>query len=87
MANCVSAGIEYSLLGFKNSWVINWDKRQDSAGYVVVDTRITKDIIRKGNLKFEAFLELTNLFNISYSEQSGIPMPGRWLKSGGRIEF
>ena len=84
----ISGGIEYTLFGFKNSWVLNYKKRVgDTNSSVVVDTKITKDIIRKKDLAFEVFLEVTNLFDTSYSEQSGIPMPGRWLKSGVRLEF
>ena len=84
----ITGGIEYKLFGFTNYWVLNYKKRVGSANSaVVVDTKLTKDIIRKKNLVFEAFLEVTNLFDSDYSEQSDIPMPGRWLKSGVRLEF
>jgi outer membrane receptor protein involved in Fe transport len=56
-------------------------------GYVVTDMKLSKSIIRKGKLGFEAFLEISNLFGTKYSEQSDIPMPGRWIKSGARFEF
>lgn len=84
----ISAGIDYYLFGFKNSWVLNYKKRVgDMSSSVVVDTKLTKDIIKRDGLRFEVFLEITNLFDEDYSEQSGIPMPGRWIKSGARIEF
>jgi iron complex outermembrane receptor protein len=84
----ISAGIDYSLFGFKNSWVLNYKKRvADTSSSVVVDTKLTKGIIKGDKLAFEAFLEITNLFDEDYSEQSGIPMPGRWVKSGVRLEF
>jgi len=84
----ISAGIDYSLFGFKNSWVLNYKKRVgDTSTSVVVDTKLIKEIIKKDKLAFEVFLEITNLFDEDYSEQSGIPMPGRWLKSGVRVEF
>ena len=84
----ISGGIEYSLFGFTNSWVLNYKKRiGDTSSSVVVDMKLTKEIIRKKGLTFEAFIEITNLFDTDYSEQSGIPMPGRWLKSGARLEF
>ena len=84
----ISAGMDYSLFGFKNSWILNYKKRVgDSSASIVVDMKLLKEIIRKNNLAFEAFLEATNLFDADYSEQSGIPMPGRWIKSGVRIEF
>jgi vitamin B12 transporter len=84
----ISAGIDYSLFGFKNSWVLNYKKRVgDMSSSVVVDTKLTKGIIKRDKLALEAFLEITNLFDEDYSEQSGIPMPGRWIKSGVRLEF
>ena len=84
----IAAGLEYNLFGFTNSWVLNYKKRvMDPSSSVVVDTKLTKSIIRKKSLSFELFLEITNLFDESYSEQSGIRMPGRWLKSGARLEF
>lgn len=84
----ISAGIDYSLFGFKNSWVLNYKKRVGPSNTcVVVDTKLIKGIIKKETIVFEVFLEITNLFDEDYSEQSGIPMPGRWIKSGVRIEF
>ena len=83
----LSTGIEYELLGFKNSWVLNFKKRIGQDPYVTADMKLSKDIIRKGKLNFTAFLEATNLFDTDYSEQSDIPMPGRWLKAGAHLEF
>jgi vitamin B12 transporter len=83
----ITAGVQWNILGFENSWALNYKKRIGDSGYVVVDTKVTKKIIKKDSLAFEAFLEITNIFNVSYSEQSDIPMPGRWIKSGGRLRF
>ena len=83
----ISTGLTADILGFKNSWVLNWEKREGSTGYIVADVKISKEIIKKEKLKMDAFFEITNLFNIAYSEQSGIPMPGRWIRSGARVEF
>jgi vitamin B12 transporter len=84
----ITAGIDCALFGFRNSWALNYKKRVgDTDVSIVVDTKLARDIIKKDKLKFEAFLEITNLLDEDYSEQSGIPMPGRWIKSGVRIEF
>lgn len=83
----IAAGARWDVLGFENSWVLNYKKRIGDSGFVVVDTKITKNIIRKDALALEAFLEITNIFDVSYSEQSDIPMPGRWIKSGARLKF
>ena len=39
------------------------------------------------SVDFEAFLEILNVFDVSYSEQSDIPMPGRLIRSGARLRF
>jgi len=83
----VSVGAGLKLFGFKNYWVLNYKKRVGQSGFIVVDTKLSKEIVHKGNIMFEAFIEASNLLDTDYSEQSSIPMPGRWLKSGARIEF
>lgn len=83
----ITAGVQWDILGFENSWALNYKKRVGSAAYIVVDTKIAKKIIKKGSLVLDAFLEITNIFDVSYSEQSDIPMPGRWIKSGTRLKF
>ncbi|MCX5686430.1 MAG: TonB-dependent receptor [Candidatus Omnitrophica bacterium] len=83
----ISFGIEYDIVGFKNSWVLNFKKRVGQAPCIVADFKLSKNIINKGKLNLTAFFEATNLFDTDYSEQSDVSMPGRWFKSGGRIEF
>lgn len=83
----MTSGLELDILGFKNIWFLNYKKRVGMAGYIVADTKITKDIIRKSGIVFQAFFEISNLFDTAYSEQSNVRMPGRWVKSGGRLEF
>lgn len=83
----ISGRLECEILGFKNYWVVNYKKRIGDSGFIVVDTKISKEIVRKGKVALEAFLSASNLFDIDYSEQSDISMPGRWIKSGGRLEF
>lgn len=83
----ISGGVDFDMLGFSNSWVLNYKKRVGDSGYIVVDMKLAKEIAKKKGLKVAAFLEISNLFDADYSEQSDIPMPGRWIKSGGRIEF
>ena len=82
---CATADCE--LFGFRNSWVLNYKKRVGGSESVVVDTKLSRDIVRKGKVAFEAYLEVTNLFDEDYEEQAGVEMPGRWIKSGGRLRF
>lgn len=83
----ITAGVEYGFLGFVQTWTANYKKRIGDSGYLVVDTRIAKEIIRKDALRLEAFLELSNIGDIDYSEIAGMPMPGRSFRSGARVEF
>jgi iron complex outermembrane receptor protein len=83
----LSCGTTLSIFGFRNSWVFNFKKRIGDSGYTTVDTKITKNIINKGALKMDAFFEITNIFDTDYSEQSDIQMPGRMIRSGGRLKF
>lgn len=83
----LSAGVELEASGFKNSWILNYKKRVGVPDFIVVDTKISKEIVRKGKVSFNAYIEVSNLFGVDYTEQSGIPMPGRWIKSGVSLEF
>ena len=83
----LSAGADFEASGFKNSWVLNYKKRTGDSGYIVVDIKLSKEIIRKGRVSFEAYIEVSNLFGADYSEQSDVPMPGRWVVSGARLKF
>ena len=83
----ITGGIEYNIFGFNNAWVLNYKKRIGDSGFMVVDTKISKYIFQKDKVTLEAFFDISNLFDIAYSEQSDIPMPGRWVKAGVKFEF
>ena len=83
----LTTGFEYNFLGFRNLWVMNVKKRVGDSGYVVVDTRVSKELVNKKGVVFEAFVDVTNLFDADYSEQSDIPMPPRAFKSGACLKF
>ncbi|MFA5146773.1 MAG: TonB-dependent receptor [Candidatus Omnitrophota bacterium] len=83
----ITCGLEYTLLDFKNYWTLNYKKRTGDSGYIVVDTKFEREIFRKKGLSLKAFLSVANLFDVTYSEQSDIPMPGREFRSGARFEF
>ena len=41
----------------------------------------------KNEIDYEIFLDITNLFNTSYSEQGDVHMPGRWILGGMRVKL
>ena len=84
----IASRIELELpFHIENSWVLNYKRRKGDSGYIVVDAKFSKKMVRKEGIELEAFIEATNLFDREYSEQSDIPLPGRWIKAGIRVTF
>ena len=79
----VSCTVNHSLPAkIRQVWKLNYAKRVNGNSYFLLATRLVK--------KFgdsEIFIDGTNLFNTSYEEVGGVPMPGRWIKVGIKIEF
>jgi iron complex outermembrane receptor protein len=67
----------YWWLGIKQSWIFRYEDRINFENHFIVDSQISKEI---GN--FNLFIKATNLFNKSYQEISGVPLPGRWIITG-----
>jgi outer membrane receptor protein involved in Fe transport len=84
----ITGGIDLLLpFDLRNSWVMNYKKRVGDSGFVLVDAKLSREVLKAGTLKAEAFISGTNLFDVKYSEQSDIDMPRRWIKAGARAEF
>jgi len=65
---------------------LSYKERLNKRHYFMLDTRISK---KKEMEKFniEYFINATNLLNTSYTEVTGVLMPGRWIEIGTTIEF
>jgi vitamin B12 transporter len=63
--------------GIYQSWDFRYENRINFGNHFVVDSQLMKNF--EG---LEVYLKATNLFNESYEEVQGIPMPGRWLFAG-----
>jgi len=83
----ITCGVDCDILGFRNSWVVNYKKRVGDTGFIVADTKISKYVIKRASLIFDTFMSFTNIFNVNYSEQSGVRMPGREIKAGAKLIF
>lgn len=59
------------------SWFIRFEQRENSTSNFIVDSQISK-----GFGDFKLYLRATNLFNQSYFDIAGVPLPGRWLSVG-----
>jgi len=64
-------------------WKLSYKDRVQGDEYWLLDSRISKKL-ENGK---EIFVEGTNLLDTSYSEQGGVPMPGRWVQGGMKVEF
>ncbi len=64
-------------LGIKQTWEMRYENRVNFEDHFIVDTQLYR---RFEN--FEIFVKATNLFNKSFSEISGVPLPGRWITTG-----
>ena len=68
--------------GIKQSINLRYENRVNFEDNFTIDTKISKTF---NNL--EIFLNATNLFNKTYHEIGGVPMPGRWLKAGAKFNI
>jgi vitamin B12 transporter len=63
-------------------WKARYEILPDSEKHLILDTSVSFEI---GN--YQIFIDVTNLLNTEYTQAQWIPMPGRWVKAGIRVEF
>lgn len=69
------------LFGIKLDFQLSYNQRYYGETYFVGGLYIGKRISNRG-FNFEPFLKIDNFTNTKYSENSGVLLPGRWIKSG-----
>lgn len=80
----VNGNIIYNTRWFSLSATYIYKQRVNLADYFLLGTKAELFVLKhKGGI----FIEAQNLFNISYSDLLGAPMPGRWLSAGIRYAF
>jgi len=72
----------YWWVDIQQNWEFRYENRVNAEDHLLVDTQIFRDF--NG---YEIFLKATNLFNKSYYEVSGVPLPGRWITAGVKIKI
>ena len=75
-----------AIFGMNFSWQLSYNERYYGEVYFVGNLYIGKKI-KSRNLILEPFLRIDNFSNTKYSEVSGVPQPGRWIKSGLKFEW
>lgn len=74
----LQAGIHLRLpAGIRQSWAVRYNDRAGLDSFTLTDVRTQRTF---GN--FLLRLDITNLFDASYQEIPGVPMPGRWVRFG-----
>ena len=68
--------------GIRHSINLRYENRVNFENNFTIDTKFSKEFSN-----FEIYLNATNLFNKTYHEIGGIPMPGRWLKVGVKLNM
>jgi len=64
------------------TWIFRYADRINQDDYFLTDIKINLPIN-----KFDFYIEASNIFNHTYLDISGIPMPGRWIKAGINLRF
>jgi len=77
----VGRGAYRFLKNFSHSIAVRFVDRVSLDNYWLTDTRLTWE---KGD--FDLFAEVNNLFDQEYTEVNLVPMPGRWIRLGARVE-
>jgi len=59
------------------NWAFRYENRYNFDNYFITDLKLSRSF----NI-FDLSLSALNLFNKSYMDVTGIPLPGRWIKAG-----
>lgn len=66
----------------KQSWTINYEDRVTLGEHFTIDTKLNRNFSL-----FNIFITATNLLNKSYEEIPGVPLPGRWIIGGLKLDI
>jgi iron complex outermembrane receptor protein len=72
----------YSILGIVFSWKFRYENRVNLENIFLADLRISKSLNY-----FDFFVNASNLFNKAYSDFDQVPLPGRWISAGLKVNL
>lgn len=70
----ISHSLAYEILF---NWAFRYENRYNFENYFITDLKLSRSYNN-----FNLSLSVLNLFNKSYMDLSGIPLPGRWIQAG-----
>jgi vitamin B12 transporter len=69
-------------LGIIQSWAVNYEDRITLGDHFTIDTKLNRSFSN-----FSVFVKASNLLNKSYEEIPGVPLPGRWIVGGVKLNI
>jgi outer membrane receptor protein involved in Fe transport len=66
----------------KTNWYFRYEERYNSKSNFITDLGVNKSFNN-----FDVYIKTTNLFNVDYFDFIGVPLPGRWVTAGVKINF
>jgi len=73
-------------LGLNVNCQLSYNKRYYGETYFIGNLYLGKKFIKK-DFNFEPFVKIDNFSDTEYSEVSGVMQPGRWFKTGLKLEW
>lgn len=70
------------VFGITQNWVMRYEKRENFEDHFIVDSQISREF------NYVTFtIKAANLFNKSYMDIGGIPLPGRWISANIKFNW
>lgn len=69
-------------LDLNANWYFRYEERYNLESNFITDLRVSKSFNT-----FNIFVKATNLFNVDYFDFIGVPLPGRWIVAGLKINL
>ncbi|MBU1726829.1 MAG: TonB-dependent receptor, partial [Candidatus Omnitrophica bacterium] len=79
-------GLNQKVLGLNFNWQFSYNQRYYGDTYFVGNLYLGKKIAKR-DFTLEPFVRIDNFSNAKYTEVGGVLTPGRWIKSGLRLEW
>jgi vitamin B12 transporter len=82
----VLLGLEGKMFHLDYAGNFSYNQRHYGESYFLGSITVSKKILRNG-LMWEPFIAVENIADTQYSEVGGVTQPGRWVKSGVRLNW
>lgn len=70
------------IFGITQNWTMRYEKRENFEDHFIADSQISREFGY-----FSVTIKAANLFNKSYMDLGGIPLPGRWISANIKFRW